>query len=153
MKARIRTAVLITSFLTGLAAYADPVLTVSDGVNSSGPITLPGGSGSYSNQIGSWGIVVAAGASKPFIGSASNPDMELDVSATTGGSANALTITLSDTNFGPTSGSNNLSALFNGIVAGGGSAVTFNTYYDTNDTLGAQTTLLTSSGAMFPPYS
>src|SRR5579862_7710431 len=107
MKEQIRTAVLITSLITGLAAYADPVITVSDGVTSSGPITLTGGSGSYSNLLGSWGIVVAAGESKPLIGSSNSPNMELDISASTGGSANTLTITFSDNNFGPTSGKNN----------------------------------------------
>ena len=77
--------------------------------------------------------------------------MELDISATSLGSANALTITLSDNNFGPTVGSNNATAQFIGHDFGGsGSDVTFNTYYDTNNTIGALSTLLTGSGPMLP---
>lgn len=154
MKEQIRTAVLITSLLAGFAAYADPVIIVSDGVTTSGPITLTNnGSGAFSTASfdSSWSVVVTAGESKPLIGSSNSPNLELDIQATSLGSANPLTIILSDNNFGPTSGNNNLTAQFNGQAFGGtGSAVTFNTYIDTNNTLAALTTALTASGAMAP---
>jgi hypothetical protein len=153
MNRQLRTAVLITSLVTGLAAYADPVLIVSDGVTSTGPITLTGGSGTFvaSSFDSSWSVVVVAGESKPLIGSASSPNMELDIQAVSLGSANDLTVTLSDNNFGPTSGSNNVTAHIDGQAFGGsGSVITFNTYVDTNNTLAALTTALTASGGIAP---
>lgn len=158
MKAQIRAAVLITSLITGLAAHADPILTISDGVTNTGPITLTGGSGVFavSSFDSSWSVVIVAGESKPLIGSAGAPNMELDIEATSLGSANALTITLSDNNFGPTLGNNNATAHIDGhAFPGTGTPVTFNTYYDTNNTLGALTTLLTTSGPISPtnPYT
>lgn len=151
MKEQIRAAILLTSLITGLSTYADPVITVSDGVTSIGPITLTGGSGSISTNSfdSSWSVVVAAGESKPTVGSASSPNLELNIQATSLGSANPLTITLSDNNFGPTSG-NAVAQLIGQAFGGSGSVVTFNTYYDTNNVQGALTTLLTSSGGILP---
>jgi hypothetical protein len=152
MKAKIRIAVLITSLITGLAAHADPVLIISDGVTSNG-ITLPSGTGVFTTTAfdSSWSLVIVAGESKPFIGSSNSPNLEMSIQATSLGSANPLTMILSDNNFGPTSGTNNLTARLNGqAIPGGGSVVTLNTYYDTNNTLGALTTALTSSGSILP---
>lgn len=152
MKEHIRTAILTTALIAGFAAYGDPVILISDGVTSTGPITLTNnGTGSFSTSLfdGSWSVVVVAGESKPSIGSANSPNLELDIQATSLGSANPLTVILSDNNFGPTSG--NATATFNGQAFGGaGSPVTFNTYYDTNNTLAALTTALTASGALPP---
>jgi hypothetical protein len=154
MKEQIRTAVLVTSLIAGLAAHADPIISISDGVTSTGPITLTNnGSGTFSTSAfdGSWSVVVVAGESKPLIGSANSPNMELNIQATSLSSANPLTVIFSDNNFGPTSGNNNVTAQFNGQAFGGaGTPVTFSTYLDTNNALGALTTLLTTSGAMSP---
>src|SRR5579871_4714264 len=150
----VQTAVLMTTLVAGLAAHADPVLIVSDGVTSSGPITLTGGAGTYSSASfdGSWSVVVTTGESKPVIGSATNPNLELDIQATSLGSANPLTVILSDNNFGPTSGGQNAVAQFFGqpVGAGAGSDVIFNTYYDANNDLAGLSNLLTSSGTIFP---
>ncbi len=139
--------------MAGLCAQADPVLIISDGVTTVGPITLTGGSGNFATASfdSSWSVVVATGESKPVVGSASSPTMELDVQATSSGSPNALTIILSDKNFGPTSGNDNMVAQFVGQpLSGSGDEVMFNTYYDPNNGLDALTTLLTSSGTMVP---
>jgi hypothetical protein len=143
---------VITLPLLGLRAEADPVLIVSDGVNSSGVITLTGGSGTYVNEdfSGSWSVVITTGESKPVIGSATSPNMELDIVATSLGSTNPLTVTLSDNNFGPIAG-NNLVAQFIGQAFGGvGDVLTFNTYSDANNSLAALTSPLTTSGNMTP---
>lgn len=153
MKEKIRNAVLITSLVTGLAAYANPVLTITDGVTTNSVTLNNNGAGFFSTASfdSSWSVVTVAGESKPSIGSSNSPNMEVDIQATTLGSANALTITLTDNNFGPTSGNNNVTANFNGqVVSGNGGVVTFNTFYDTNNNLGAETTPLTSSGGMAP---
>lgn len=142
-----------TIALWSLRAGADPVLIVSDGVNSSGVITLTGGSGTYVNEAfsDSWSVVITTGESKPVAGSVVSPNMELDIVATSLGSTNPLTITLSDNNFGPIFGNNNLIAQFIGQTFGGaGDVLTFNTYEDTNNTLAGLTTLLTASGNMVP---
>ncbi|HLX69316.1 MAG TPA: hypothetical protein VKV04_06785 [Verrucomicrobiae bacterium] len=140
--------------MAGFAAYGDPVIIVSDGVTSTGPIALTNnGSGAFATSSfdSSWSVVVTAGESKPLIGTSNSPNLELDIQATSLGSANPLTVILSDNNFGPTSGNNNLTAQFNGQAFGGaGSPVTFNTYIDTNNALAALTTILTTSGAMAP---
>src|SRR5215469_290212 len=149
----IQTAVLMTSLLAGLAAHADPVLIVSDGVTTSGAITLTGGSGTYTTASfdSSWSVVVTTGTSKPVIGSASNPNIELNIQAISLGSVNPLTIILSDNNFGPTSGSENAVAQLVGQPAAGtGSDVTFNTYFDPNNVLAALTDSLTASGSVLP---
>lgn len=132
---------------------ADPVLIVSDGVNSSGVITLTGGSGFYTNENfdGSWSVVVVAGESKPAIGSTAGPNMELDVFAISLGSTNPLTLTFSDNNFGPVSGSQNMVGQFVGQPFPGiGDVVSCNTYYDTNNGLAALTAPLTQSGDLVP---
>src|SRR5579871_2562032 len=131
-----------------LRAGADPILTVSDGVNT-GTITLTNGSGTYVNEdfSGAWSVVVTAAQSKPAIGSAVSPNMELDIVATSLGAFNPLTITLTDNNFGPTYGNNNIVAQLIGQPFGGfGDVLTFDTYVDTNNTLGAPTSLLTTCG-------
>jgi hypothetical protein len=80
--------------------------------------------------------------------------MEVSIQAISTGLGNPLTVTLSDNNFGPTSGSGNAEAQFTGHPFGvGGGAVTFNTYYDTNNSLDALTTLLTGSGTLLPTGS
>lgn len=147
---------MIATLAGGLVAQADPVLIVSDGVTTSGPITLTGGSGTYSSASfdSSWSVVVTTGESKPVIGSATNPNMELDIQATSLGSANPLTIILSDNNFGPTSGGENAVAqLFGQPIGGSGSDVIFNTYYDADNDLAGLSNLLTSSGTVFPSSS
>lgn len=139
--------------LCAFCAAADPVLIISDGINSSGVIPLTGGAGFYTNENfdGSWSVVVAIGESKPASGSTAGPNMELDISAYSLGSTNPLTLTFSDTNFGPVLGSQNMLSQFIGHpFAGLGDVVTFSTYYDTNNTPAALTSPLTASGDMVP---
>ena len=150
---RIGATVLIITLTAGLSALADPVLTVSDGVTSSGPIVITGGAGSYTTSSfdSSWGLVSVAALSKPVLGSPSNPNMELNIEATSLGSGNPLTIVFSDNNFGPTSGSNNVTSQITGQPFGGaGGVVNFDTYYDSNNILSALTTPLTTSGDLLP---
>ena len=79
MKEQIRTALLITTLAAGLAAHAAPVIIISDGVTNTGPITLTNsGTGALSISLdSSWSLVAAIGESKPTLGSASDPNMEL----------------------------------------------------------------------------
>ncbi len=146
----LKMAILTAMLLRGSSASATPVLIVSDGVHSSGPIALLDGSGNYVNtNFGdSWAVVIATGEA---VGTASSPTMELDVIATSLGSTNALTVIFTENNLGPSFGSNNvISQLVGQPINPAGDVVTFDTYYDSNNSLAALTSLLTESGNLLP---
>ena len=118
----LKTAIAIAGLTASLAAYAVPTIIVTDGVVSSGPITGAGGSVLYVNGSfdNSWSVVITAGTTKPAFGSATSPNMELDIQASSTGASpiHDLTVIFSDTDFGPTSG--RFSALMTGHVIGNG---------------------------------
>ncbi len=146
----LRTGLLVAALVAGLSAQADPVITVSDGTTTVGPVTLTGGSGSISTSLDTaWSVVVVAGESKPLLGSATSPDMELNIIATSAGAGKTLTITLSDNGFGPTTG-NFIANIDGHPLSGSGDVVNFNTFYDAGNTLSALTTALTTSGSITP---
>ena len=91
----LKATILVAALTASFAAYADPTITVSDGVNNSGPISAVGGSVIYVSPAfsGSWSVVITAGTTKPVFGSAASPNLQLSVQATSLGSANDLTIT------------------------------------------------------------
>ena len=95
--------------------------------------------------------MIVTGRSKPNSGSASSPNIELDVAATSLTGA-PLTIIFSDNNFGPMSGTFN-ARLDGHVFNGTGSTVSYHTYYDTGNAIGAKTTVLTASGNLSSPYS
>src|ERR1700743_480252 len=122
----LKFAALGALLIVSAPAFADPVIIISDGVTSTGPITLAGGSGTYfsGNFDNSWDLVVAAGQSKPGEGSVQDPNMELSITAHSLGSVNALTLIFSDNNFGPTTAS--MTASFSGHpIAGRGDLTSF----------------------------
>jgi hypothetical protein len=145
---------LAISMVAGTGALnlsAGPVIVVSDGVTTSGPITGTNGTITYINQSfnGSWSVVVATGVSKPLVGSAANPNLQLAVQAVSLGSqpVRDLTITCSDTDFGP--GVQGVKARLTGhVFTGTGSPVSFNTYFDPNNGSTAPVVELTSSGSL-----
>ncbi|HWD92909.1 MAG TPA: hypothetical protein VG938_11240 [Verrucomicrobiae bacterium] len=148
-------AALSAILITSTAVFGDPVIIITDGVTSTGPITLPGGAGSYINGSfdNTWDFVITSGESKPALGSADSPNMELSITADSLGSGSDLTIIFSDNNFGPTTG--NLTANFIGhpFNNGTGDAISFDTYYDVNNALAALTTPITSADGMTPDAS
>src|ERR1022692_1927618 len=154
----LKTAIAIAALTASLAAYAVPIMIVTDGVVSSGPITGASGSVVYANPAfgSSWSVVITAGTTKPLFGSATSPNMEIDIQATATGSApvHDLTVVFSDTGFGPTSG--RFSALLTGqaLAPSSDGTVTFDTYYDAGNNVAAVTSPLTASGGIpGPAYS
>ena len=152
----LKTAIFIAALTTSLAAYAVPTMIVTDGVVSSGPITTPGGgSVVYVNPAfgSSWSVVITAGTTKPLFGSATSPNMEIDIQATATGASpvHDLTVVFSDTDFGPTSG--RFSALMTGqaVAPSPGGTVTFDTYFDVDNNVAAATSALTVSGGVQGP--
>ena len=134
------------------SAFAAAQLTISDGVTSAtltdsdsdGIITFGSAFDSF------WNILIITGETKPAIGTATSPQLDLNIQASSTAGAPNLTITLSDNNFGPTTGT--FSAKQTGSVVGGpGANMTFNTFYDAGNVVGAQTSPLTSTGSLVAP--
>jgi hypothetical protein len=148
-------AVALTVAVSG-SAYAAATLIVSDGVTTSGPLTTSTGILSYSNPSfdSAWNIAITFAETKPAVGSPGNPTMDVQIAATSFGLSPArnLTIIWSDNGFGPVSGSLN-AQLTGHSVAGGGQGVTYDTWLDAGNVIGAQTTHITSSGLLSDPYS
>ena len=148
-----KTAVSVAALTVSLAAYGDATITISDGIVTATAAVDTNGVGVYVNPTFSsaWSAVIVTSRTKPNAGSASNPNIELDVAATSLTGV-PLTITFSDNNFGPMSGTFN-ARLDGHAFNGTGSTVSYNTYYDTGNVIGAQTTMLTASGNLSSPYS
>src|ERR1035438_5505061 len=152
-KQAIRTAIGAAIMAISLAVYADPTITVSDGTTTATATISPAtGAGFYSvPSFGTdWGALIISVQTKPSLGDVSNPNMELDITASSIGTK-PLTVTFSDNNFGPTSGA--FTAMLNGHFLSGSGTVSYNTYFNPGNTLGAQTTLLTALGALASPFS
>jgi hypothetical protein len=123
MKIFIKSFSLAVAFaLVSVSAFAVPTLTISDGVN--GPVVITDNLGGdlsgidgnilWTGTIGSWAVSVATGQTKPFIGSASEPILNINTTATrTGGSAGSLTIELWEDGFT----SNQFQGLLTGSVS------------------------------------
>jgi hypothetical protein len=133
------------------SAPAASTLTISDGVTST---TVFGVAGIVTYVNGSfdsaWSVVAVTGETKPALGSASNPRMDLSIQVTSLGPPRPLVITFSDNSFGPPP--TNFQATLTGhLTSGTGATITYNTYYDAANVTGAETTLLTASGFLAPP--
>jgi hypothetical protein len=111
-----------------LSAQASALLTVSDGVDPVVSITDNGPGDSsplsgvieWSGSLGGWTYDLNVGETMPFLGNALNPQMYLDFTAISSGAGN-LTITLSDTGFGPIGNSESVELGAGGTLASGGS--------------------------------
>ena len=107
------------------SAYAIPTLVITDGITTQTITDETPGDGAFltpgavlfSGSIGSWVITVNNGTTKPLIGSASLPDMDLSFLAVSSG-AGTLSITFSDDGFTASSG---FVSNIGGTVGSGGS--------------------------------
>ena len=137
-------------------ANAVPTLTISDGILAD-TITIVDQSGadqssilgevSWFGTIGGWTLNFDTGDTKPNSGSATVPDMSLSFAAKTPGTGTGqLTITWSDTGFGPSSGG--FIASIGGTTTGSGISIGFSTSYNTTSLTTTGTTL-NNVGASF----
>jgi hypothetical protein len=142
---RIKT-VLATLAVVACAVSAMAIQNQTIWVSDSGggislvPATSTSGAVVYSGGDAFWTVVISTGvASPPAVGQGTltAPVLDLNVQATSAGGANAslhpLSITFGADGYGPTAG------MFNGImsghvVSGSGQSMTFNTYYEANNT-------------------
>jgi hypothetical protein len=102
-------AALIAASLT--PAYALPTLTLDDGVNPVITITDGGlgdanpiaGAVTFIGTLGVWTLNVSTGETKPAVGTAVLPELDLNT-LDTSSAAGTLKITFSESGFGPTAG-------------------------------------------------
>jgi len=144
-------AAAIVAAATG-PAFAAATLTISDGVTTATLVDADGdGVITFGSSFDSfWNVLILTGETKPAIGNATSPQLDLNLQASSTAGAPNLTITLSDNNFGPTTGT--FSAKQTGsVVAGPGQTETFSTFYNAANVLGATTTPLTSTGPLSAP--
>jgi len=138
------------------AVQAAPTLTIFDGVNPL--VTIVDGSAADYNSfagavlavtnVGVWNLVITSGATKPVFGSATNPLMDLAIQASSS-AAGSLTVTFSDNNFGPATGT--LNASISGVVyAGASETVDYQVYGSAGNAVGSTTTLLANVGTALP---
>jgi uncharacterized repeat protein (TIGR01451 family) len=159
MKHAIKTVLLTAALLAvSISTYGAVQLRVSDGTlagtlvvtdqdaNDSNPLV---GVVAYFGPVGTnWLTSLSTGASKPVLGSAAAPHLDLntfDISSVAGG---VLTVELTDTGF---TGAGAAMAAVGGVTDG---SVTFNTYTDGGNAAFGKTTLTTTMGP-FPsgPFS
>ena len=106
------------------------------------------GSVSFAGMLGSFNINFTAGSSKPFIGTAADPQMTLTSMNANNSAFDKLTIELSDQGFtGPVPSANFLS-VFNGTRIPG--TASFETYMDTSNALFGTGTQLSDIGPVGP---
>src|ERR1035438_9120055 len=144
-------AVALGALAVAGSALATATLTISDGVTTT-TVASPSGTVNYVNGSfdSAWSVVAVTGQTKPALGSASNPRMDLSIQATSLGPPRPLVITFPDNSFGPPP--TNFQATLTGpLTSGTGATITYNTYYDAANVTGAETTLLTTSSILAPP--
>jgi hypothetical protein len=134
------------------SALAIPTLIISDGVTSTS-LTSASGIINYSSSSfdGAWSVVISTAETKPALGNAANPIMDINAQVTslTFSPTRNLVITFFDTDFGP-SPSAFLAQLSGHTITGTPQAVSYNTYYSALNN-GATTSALTASGSLPGP--
>jgi hypothetical protein len=147
-------AVAITS-----SALATPTLVIWDtGGSSATVLAAPTGLASFASVSfdGAWSVVITTSETKPALGSATAPAMDLNVQATSLGLASRnLHVSWSDDAFGPFN-SSLVAKLTGHVVSGTGAGVQYQTFYQAgagvwNTAAAPSWTLSTDSGVLPPP--
>jgi hypothetical protein len=133
-------------------AHATPTLWISDGATilqvsdgGAGDSNSALGAVTWIGSLGVWTINVSTGLTKPAVGSAVDPYMDIN-SVNLSSTAGTLTIKFSETNFGPISGDTAFIGELGGTQQNG--TVHFVTYLDSGNTLFGTGTKLTDSGIL-----
>jgi hypothetical protein len=153
---KLLTAVVLAAgplFAAGFAsnAMATVELELISGATTVGPIIgTPCGTGScdtYSGAVGAWNVNLTTGTSD----GAGSPVMDLgSLDATSSGAALPLKILLSDNGFNV--GSSSFLLMSSGHTVTGSGTATYNAYFDTGNTLFAETTLIGTLGPFSGGY-
>jgi hypothetical protein len=143
---------LLGVFLLAGSAWATPILSLSDGVNTiqiedglAGDSNPLAGAVTFIGSVGSFDTNVTTGLTKPLIGSSTHPVMDLNSIDVLTTGAGALTITWTDTDFtGIPSGYGGFETLLGGTTDG---TVELWTYVDETNS-GAEGTLVSYFGPL-----
>jgi hypothetical protein len=135
----------IVALATVPFAHAVPSLRITDGMNTvtiadsgSGDLNPFEGAVSYIGSLGNFFLNVSTGISKPLLGSAARPFLELN-SVDISGKPGILTILFSDTSFTPIDG-----GVLASIVGDAKGTIEYSTYADASNALFGTSLLLTS---------
>lgn len=115
--------------------------------NALGDLSPVAGAILWSGSINGWNLVITTALTKPVSGSATEPNMDLDVTSSGQGALGNLTVLFTDTDFGPSAGPVETTLGNNGT-----STATYAAYYDTGNAQFAETKSLDGS-ALTGPYS
>jgi hypothetical protein len=156
MRAQITRAVFAAALATGLLqqASAVPMLrletegaTVTIGDGSAGDATAAGdGVVLFLGGLGNWFLNVAAGISKPALGSADAPELDLNsLNLSSSGAATTVNVWLTDTDFTAKSAAVGLVAAIGGTTSG---TISYRTFYDSSNTAFGTANEITSVGPL-----
>jgi len=127
----------------------DPIIIVND--NGTGDLNPATGELTLSTNVGVWSLSISTGISKPSLGSTTNPVMDIVIQASSTG-AGSLTYTFSDNNFESAPGLLN-AAVSGQVISGATTTVAYSVYGDPDDTEGALTTFLATTGTNSLPIA
>jgi hypothetical protein len=119
----------------------DPLISVSDnGPGDQSPMT---GTILVQTNVGVWNLVINIAVTKPVFGSATDPVMDINLQAEST-AAGSLTMSFSDNNFGPATGT--LNASTTGMTVSGATGLAgLSVYGDPGNNILALTDLITST--------
>ena len=121
----------------------NPVITIDD--NLIGDLNPATGELTLSTNVGVWTLSISTGVTKPVLGAAKTPIMDLVIQASST-NAGTLQYVFSDTGFTPFSP---FTATVSGhVISGAPTTVNYSVYGDASDTLAALTTPLTTTGTI-----
>jgi hypothetical protein len=155
MRTQVLRAGLAIALSLGLVSQANAIpmlrLTTSAGgsvtVTDGGAGDLAGGTDGvvvYSGSLGGWIWNIASGFSKPALGTADSPVLDLNsVNLSSSGYAGTVNIWLTDTDFTATPGLTNMIAAIGGTTFG---SVSYRTFVDSSNTAFGTATELTNTG-------
>ena len=143
--------------VSSVQANAAPTISLYDGVNplitvvDDGPgdhLSVPGTILLQTN-VGVWNTVISTVQTKPILGSATDPEMDVNIQATSV-AAGSLRVVFSDNSFGPATGTLHANVTGN-VITGAVSTVSYNVFGDPANVVGATTVLIASTGTRSLP--
>ena len=137
-------------------AYAIPMLRLT--TSAGGDVTVKDGDVTdqmaangvvlFNGSLAGWAINITTGLSKPAVGSATAPLLDLNSVNLSSSSTGSIDIWLTDTDFTALPSATAVLAAIGGTTSG---TVSYQTFFDSSNTPFGTASLLTSSGPLAPP--
>ena len=152
----VGTAAMIAGACLALPAHAIPQLQISDGVNTvtvtdQGAGDLDGLAGAivYAGAVGGFFINVTTGVTKPVLGTAEDPQLDLNSINVSGPSGGVLTIRFTETDFLSPTGTTDIFSAIGGTTSG---TLLYQTYASVTNDPFETGTLVSDSGILSGPF-